>query len=195
MKRLFIPVKSNIKVKLPKELEDKKVGLVATVQYLDQLKELKGIYGGQVLGCNVENALRIKNIVDCYFLLSEGRFHALEIARKTGKDVYVMTGDKISKKELEDYKLRKLRNYNKFLHAKTIGILVSLKDGQNRLKLALELKKKIKKDCYIFVGDTFNLDKLEDFKGIDIFVNTACPRIEGKKIIQMDEIWQRRVFE
>lgn len=193
MKKLFIPVKSNIKIKFPKELESKKVGLVATVQYLDRLKELKGIYGGQVLGCNVENALKIKNKVDCYFLLSEGRFHALEIARKTGKDVYVMTGEKISRKELEDYEQKKLRNYNKFLHAKTIGILVSLKEGQNRMKEALELKKKIKKDCYIFVGDTFNLDKLEDFKGIDIFVNTACPRIEGNKIVQMEDVMNEMV--
>ena len=104
MKTLFIEVKSekDINVKLP----NGRVGLIASAQYLDQLKTLKiknSVYGSLVLGCNADNAIKIKNNVDYFLFLGEGRFHAMNVAIKTGKEVYIASGDKITKEEIERY--------------------------------------------------------------------------------------------
>jgi len=76
----------------------------------------------------------------------------------------------------------------KFYSADNIGILVSTKPGQNNLKEAIELKKKLKKNCYIFVSDMINEAELENFPFIQAWVNTACPRIEGKNIVNAEDI-------
>src|SRR3989338_3923728 len=101
MKTLFIEVKSekDINVKLP----NGRVGLIASAQYLDQLKTLKiknSVYGGLVLGCNADNAVKIKDKIDFYFFLGEGRFHAMNAAVKTGKEVYIASGDKITYEDI-----------------------------------------------------------------------------------------------
>ena len=51
----------------------------------------------------------------------------------------------------------------------------------------LKLRKEIK-DSYIFIDNTFNLSTLEDFSDIDIWINTACLRIEDKSIINMEDL-------
>jgi len=112
MKTLFIDVKGKkeLNIKLPKG----KVGLISSIQYLDQLKELNikdSVYGGVVLGCNADNAVKIKDKVDFYFFLGEGRFHAMNAAVKTEKEVYIASGDKISHEDIEKYK--KLVDYLK----------------------------------------------------------------------------------
>ena len=191
MQTCFIDIESKITFKIPQSLKGKKIGLLATSQYLKQLKSLKipnSIIGGQILGCNAKNAIKIKDKVDAYFLLTQGRFHAIEIATQTGKPVYIATGDKITKKEIEDYEKKRKGRINKFLHAKKIGILVSTKPGQKKLKLAEALKKKIKKPCYLLIDNTFDIPSLENFNDIDIFINTACPRIEGKNIVQARDL-------
>ena len=40
----------------------------------------------------------------------------------------------------------------------------------------------------IIVSDNINEQQLENFKGIDCWVNTACPRIEGGKMLNYSEI-------
>jgi len=191
MKKVLIPINSTIKLKVPREVINKKIGLLATSQYINQLKEIKipdSIYGGQVLGCNVSNALKIKDKIDVFFILTEGRFHALEVAFQTKKPTYTATGDKITEKDIEGYEKKKKGLLNKFFAAKKIGILVSTKPGQFQLKQAEQLKKKIKKPCYIFIDNTFDIPSLEDFNDVDIFINTACSRIESKNIIQMRDL-------
>jgi len=188
MKTIFIDVKDekDINVKLP----NGGVGLIASAQYLDQLKTLKiknSVYGGLVLGCNADNAIKIKNNVDYFLFLGEGRFHAMNVAIKTGKEVYIASGDKITKEEIERYNKETNGKVLKYLNAKKKGILVSTKSGQFNLKEALKLRKEIK-DSYIFIDNTFNLSTLEDFSDIDIWINTACLRIEDKSIINMEDL-------
>ena len=188
MKTLFIEVKSekDINVKLP----NGRVGLIASAQYLDQLKTLKiknSVYGGLVLGCNADNAVKIKGKVDYYLFLGEGRFHAMNVAIKTGKEVYIASGDKISKADIEKYKKELKGKILKYLNAKKKGILISTKEGQSNIKEALKLKNKIQ-DSYLFIDNTFDFSNLENFKDIDIWINTACSRIEGKNIINMEDL-------
>lgn len=195
MKYLFIEAKStNLEVKIPDEIKNKRVGLAASIQYLHLLKDVKknfknAIFAGQVTGCNISNAMKIKNKVDCFFILSEGRFHALEIARKTKKPVYIATGDKITEQEINDYEKRLTGKKIRFYNAKKIGILVSLKPGQYNLKLAESLKKKYKnKESYILMADNIDINSLENFQGIDMFINTACSRIESSNIINVEDL-------
>ena len=71
-----------------------------------------------------------------------------------------------------------------------IGIIVSLKPGQNNFYLVEKLKeslKKMGKKVYIFLFDDVN--NLEDFNFVQLWVNTACPRIKGKRIIQAYEVF------
>ena len=193
MKRLLIPLKAKIDIKdILKNIKlDGKIGLITTVQYLDYLKEankiLKNfIIGGQIIGCNINNALKIKDKVDKYLFIGEGRFHALEVALKTKKDVYIINPfdnklDKIKKDEIEkvkkDIKVKQL----KYLHAKNKGVLVCIKEGQFNLKEALKL------NLPIFLFDTLDEKELENFK-IDIWINTACKRIDNKNIINLEDL-------
>ena len=41
----------------------------------------------------------------------------------------------------------------------------------------ITLKKKIKKECYIFTADEIDFNQFENFSFIDCWINTACPRI------------------
>jgi diphthamide biosynthesis enzyme Dph1/Dph2-like protein len=70
-----------------------------------------------------------------------------------------------------------------------IGIIVSLKPGQNNFYLVEKLKKKLEKlgkKVFVFLFD--NIENLEDFNFIELWINTACPRIKGKKIVQAYEV-------
>lgn len=197
MKYFFIEVSKDLEYKIPAEIKNKKVGIVASVQFLNSVDKIKKefpswIFGGQVVGCNVLNALKLKDKVDCYYVLSEGRFHALEIARKTGKEVYVASGEKILKQEIRDYENKLTGRKMKYYNSDKIGILVSLKPGQYNLKLALDIKKKLlvegKKKAYIFMEDNIDVANLENFTGVGIFINTACSRIEASNIINYEDI-------
>ena len=69
-----------------------------------------------------------------------------------------------------------------------IGILVSTKPGQYNLNQALKLKKQLKKESYIFIFNKFEDFELENFPHIDFWINTACPRIEAKNVINARDL-------
>lgn len=208
MKTLFIEAKYKGEVKVDETTIDKlpkRIGLVSTVQFIGNLKSIKkeleknnkkAIIAGQILGCDFLKAEKIKNKVDCFLYIGSGSFHPLGLAYTISKPVFVYnpldnTLEKVSDNEIEKYKKRRKGAYLKFLTAENIGILVSTKTGQNQLKKALELKKRLKdKNCYIFTADTIDLNELENFPFIEAWVNTACPRIAEDKVglINIEEI-------
>jgi len=194
MKQLFIEAKYNKQVKISKEIIEKlpdKVGLVSSIQFIDSLPSIKkqlknkAIIGGQILGCKVSNAENIKNKVNAFLYIGDGKFHPLGIAIKTKKPVFTLSPfnnkfKKIEKQEIENYEKRKKAALVKFLHADTVGIIISTKPGQyyniDKLK---ELEKKYKdKKFYKFITDTIDYKQLENFPFIQAWLNTACPRIE-----------------
>ena len=66
----------------------------------------------------------------------------------------------------------------KFLNAKKIGVIITLKPGQEFMKTALMLEKKFsEKKFYFFVDEAVSFNQLENFNFIDMWMNTACPRI------------------
>lgn len=207
MKTLFIEAKSNVNFieEIKKIRVNGKVGLVTTIQHLHKLKDVQkvipnSIIGGQILGCDVSEAIKIKDKVDFFLYIGSGEFHPLEVALKTGKEVvsfnpFTKKTSKITKKDIEVMKKKIKGKYLKFLAAEKLGILVSTKPGQYNLKKALELQKKLeKKLSYIFIFNTLNERELENYSDIDIFINTACPRIDFKKVINLEDIISKKVI-
>ncbi|MBW2984123.1 2-(3-amino-3-carboxypropyl)histidine synthase subunit [Candidatus Woesearchaeota archaeon] len=212
MKTLFIPAKCEGKVKLDKKIIDKlpkRIGLVTTVQFVEHLDDIKRQlekhnkkvligkgkqqYKGQVLGCDFSSAESIADKVDCFLYFGSGKFHPIGLALKTKKEVFILmpvthSFSMIDKKDIEEHEKKKKVSLMKFYSADNVGILVSTKPGQYNLKKAIELKKKSKKKCYIFVSDMINEAELENFPFIQAWVNAACPRIESKKIVNVEDL-------
>lgn len=205
MKILHIPAKSEINIKKIVENLDLtgKIGLISTIQYVHQLKELSqkipnSIVCGQILGCNATKAKNKE--IEKYLYIGTGKFHPIEIKRTTNKEVYIAnpyTGKiiKLEDKEIEKIKKQEKIAYISYLKSNKIGLLVSTKSGQNNLAEAKEFKKKSEKKCYIFLFDTLNPESLEDFNDIECWINTACPRIAiddyskfNKPIINLEKI-------
>jgi len=211
MKRLFIPAEAEVDIihvieKALKRLP-KKIGLLTTAQHLSQLKKGKGfleksgkeaVLGGQILGCNQENAEKIAEKVDCFLFIGSGCFHPSGVLLKINKKIIIAnpySGEisEISEAEMEMLKKKKKGALLKFHSAKNIGILISTKPGQCNLEEAQKLKKKYnEKKFYLFVGDTFDFNELENFPFIECWVNTACPRIaedqSKKPIVNLEDL-------
>lgn len=219
MKTVFINAKYTGKVELNKiELDKlpKKIGLVTTVQFLGNIKEIisylknngKEVFidkdnqknMGQLLGCDVSAAIKIQNNVDAFLYIGSGRFHPIGVALKTNKDVFCFNPitnifSKLDNNEIEKYKKSKKARYSGFLYADNIGILVSTKLGQCSYKKAVGIKKNLEgkgKKAFIFAFDTLNSNEMENFPFIDFWVNTACPRIandeDKKNVIDMSDL-------
>ncbi|MBW2994806.1 2-(3-amino-3-carboxypropyl)histidine synthase subunit [Candidatus Woesearchaeota archaeon] len=193
MKTLFIPAKAKFDLKELKNLENmpKKLGLVTTIQFLDELPKIKKHLeengkqveiGGQILGCDVKNAEKIKDKVDAFLYIGSGHFHPGALL-DLGKDIYLQNGGKLELKKRKSM-------LAKFYASKEIGIIVSLKKGQKHMDWAEELKQRFKdKNFYMFVCDTLDYNQLENFPFIECWVNTACPRIaDDIKVVNYEEI-------
>ena len=211
MKTLFIYAKTDVDVKLVlSKIKFKgKLGMITSVQFIDQLKKIKDdrfVFGGQVLGCNVNNALKIKDEVDGFLFVGSGDFHPLGALYKIRKPVYVANPYTneikiLDRKEFDDYEKKRKGLLKKYLMAKKVGILVSIKPGQFHPRQYLDLRQKMEfiqklkdnmrdKETFVFIGDNFDLNELENFKDIEIWVNTACPRIGGKNLLNMEEVFK-----
>jgi len=201
MKRLFIEAKYTGKIKVDeKDIAQlpKNIGLATTVQFIDHLddikKQLKGKkvftekakqrYPGQILGCDVSSAEKIKDKIDAFLYVGTGHFHPIMLGL-LGKDVFLLDPfegsiKKLDKSITENYEKRKKGAMLKFLSSKNIGVLVSTKEGQNcSIKRLDDLEKKYKdKKFYMFVADNIDINQFQNFRFIESWVNTACPRLE-----------------
>ena len=177
------------------------IGLATTVQFLDYVDEVKQFleqrgkkvfidkmrqkYEGQLLGCDQGGAEKIKDNVDAFLYFGTGVFHPLGIAINVNRDVFCYDPlhaifSKIDSKQVETYNKKRKGAYLKYLEAKEIALLVSMKPGQNNFKKAADLKKHLVsmgKNAYIFVFDTLDFNQIENFPFVECWVNTACNRI------------------
>jgi len=189
------------------DLPEGKISLAATVQYLDlidlvveYLKD-KGrkvvvkrgaFYEGHVLGCNA-SAFDKKG--DVFLLLCDGRFHAMNNAILMDHEMYVFNSkalEKVEKKDIDDYYRKLDGKKKKFLISNNIGLLVSVKWGQN-FKAVLAVKEKMEKmgkRVYVFEADNIGVGEFENFQEIGIFVNSACFGLarDDNRIINLQDI-------
>lgn len=204
MRVLFVEAKKKFD-KFSKKLKidinlPRKIHLLYTIQYKILAEQLK-----KELEKNGYKVLAFQQIVGCSkvklkaspLFIGSGRFHALSLALSTGKQIFVYEDNKITKmpeQEVSEFRAREQGKLAKFLISDSIGLLVSLKPGQNKLKKVLELKKDLKsrfkgKNFYVFISDTINLQELENFN-CDFWVNLACPGVEfdSKRIVNYEKI-------
>lgn len=183
------------KKKLGLEKLPKKIGLLCSLQYLDDMKKIASLlekkgkkvflakgkiaeYKGQVLGCDIGAAKKIENKVDAFLLVSSGEFHLLQLALNVNKPIFILTSEikKVSKNEIKKLKQKKTARIKKFLSAEKIGILISIKPGQQNFPLALKLKKILEKQgkkVSLFLANEIN-NEMENFS-CKAWLNLACP--------------------
>lgn len=184
-KVMFIPAKGSfdckhINLKALEKSGFKKLGLISSIQFVDELEKVKKFLegegydcfvGGQILGCRVEKAYKIKNKVDAFLYIGDGLFHPTALYR-TQKPIFLYDGN-----ELKEPKKNKTALL-KFLHGEKIGVIVSTKHGQSFMNWTENLKKLFPdKNYYIFLCDTLDYKEMVNFNFIDAWVNTACNRI------------------
>ena len=203
MKLLHIEAKSRSKVNPNKILEiskklPKNIAIAYSIQFKDIARDIKKILLKnhkintfiQILGCSKP---RFPKNTEAILLIGSGRFHGISLAYETKLPIYILDRDNLSKITKEDVeKIKKIQKaaYLKFLYSENIGVLISTKPGQNRLKKALDLKKQIKdKKVYLFLTNNINVPEFENFN-INSWINTACPRLDmdNSSIININRI-------
>lgn len=230
MKTLFIPAKIKLKIDKSKILEiskqlPKNIAIVYSIQYKGLAFGLNAIIRKnhnitkfiQVLGCSKPSFPKATQAI---LLIGDGRFHALSLGFETKFPIYILNNNKleqISQKDVQILENRQKTAYLKFLNANEIGILVSTKPGQENLKKAIELRKKLNtykseisgatksktvpahrknepdfagnKKSYLFITNNIDVSEFENF-GLNSWVNTACPRIDmnDNSVININKI-------
>mgnify|MGYP001607055732 FL=1 len=157
----------------------------------------------QILGCDCYEDSFEKNIIknsDLILYVGDGLFHpkALLLSQIKSKEIKpIILFDPISdqikeinKKDIEKQIQKIKRNLRFFINSKNIGILVTIKPGQQYFSAAKKLKEKLEKEnkkAYIFIDDIINLNQLENYPFIQTWVNTACPRIGTDDILNIEK--------
>ncbi len=221
---VYIPARSNHEVipvveKAVSVLQGRNIGLATTIQHLHKLPETarlleakgfnvqvpgRGPWAhetGQVLGCDYFGLKKIQSQVDS-FLVIGSYFHGLGAALSVDKSTVLADPYDGTVKVLDHDRDRIIRQryamVDKARRANNFGIIVSTKPGQSNPQMALSILKQIEevgKKAVILYADEIVPQKLLDFTDVDVFVDTACPRLAlddperfPKPIITRDEI-------
>ncbi len=179
----------------------KTISLVTDSQHLHQMEKVKEILinngvkvkigkgggqlnDGQVFGCEFYPATKLKEEVDAYVFLGQSNFHASGIALSTNMPTYVLDPYFNEVREVTEFaqKLKKKATLAIFkaAEAKSFGIIVGLKEGQLSKLFALKFKKELEKEgktVQLFALTDITGERLNNLKGIDAFIQVACPRI------------------
>ena len=140
------------------------------------------IHRAQVLGCDYTSLKPLEDRVDA-FLIIGSVFHALGMAMLTEKRTYAVDPETQAVKELGEMRKRILMqryaNIVRFREAGRVGVVVSVKPGQERLGLAkilAHLLSKHGKEAFVITADEVGEQLITEY-GFDAYINTACPRL------------------
>jgi 2-(3-amino-3-carboxypropyl)histidine synthase len=174
-------------------LKGRTIGLVTTVQHVHLIpameaflhsKRITSIVAegggrtpnrGQVLGCNFAAAKATG--ADEILFVGTGLFHPIGIALATHARVIALDPLTGTAQEVNGDVLmrRRFAVIEKARGAKTVGIIVSTKSGQQRMELARRLASLSPKAVIVSMREV-NPDELLNL-GFTCYVNTACPRL------------------
>jgi len=200
VKLAFVDVRYKLPVVLPQDFLEQlpqRVVLFLNIQFHYQYQELKrqieatgrtvltvrpkhAWHEGQILGCSVEEWSVGQ---EGFVYVGDGLFHPKAILFQNEQKVYIYDPKTQKTKILSKEDLAQIERSRKgaraaFLAAQHVGFLITTKYGQTRLRDALALQEKFPdKTFYYLVADVIDFSKLEDFPFIQVYVNTACPRI------------------
>jgi len=178
-----------------------RIGLVTTVQHIDELEEVRrtlsdagksvtlgdaGLmkYPGQITGCDYSNAESVKDQVDAFLFIGSGRFHPLGLALDVGKPTVVADPYEGRAYSIDHEAQRLIRKrwacISVAKESKYFGILIGLKVGQTDLKAAVKIKDLLVekgRNATLLALREINNGALLQFPSLEAFVNTACPRV------------------
>jgi 2-(3-amino-3-carboxypropyl)histidine synthase len=182
-------------------LKGKKISLLTDSQHLHQIEPVKKILenggitvkigkgkgqlnDGQVFGCEFYPASETKEDVDANVFLGQSNFHAAGVALATNKPTYILDPYFNEIREVTEFANKLQRKATlaiyKAAEAKSFGIIVGLKEGQLSKLTALKFKRELEKEgkeVQLFALTNITNDRLQNIKGIDAFIQVACPRI------------------
>ncbi|MBN3037295.1 MAG: diphthamide biosynthesis enzyme Dph2 [Candidatus Diapherotrites archaeon] len=170
----------------------KSVAIITTIQHAKELGKAKAMLErsgkevtipkleavpGQVLGCTRYPELN----VDTILFIGTGLFHPIQAAAQTAREVVAADPftNQVQRIDATKYRKEKALRMTKASNARTFGIIVSSKPGQENWSAARTAQDKILaegKEAFIVRMDLITPDALENL-GFDAFVITACPRI------------------
>ena len=140
-------------------------------------------YDGQVLGCDFTTVRAIREHVDAFLVLGS-RFHAIGVAIATGRPTVLANPyEQVAEDVVPEARRVLARRYASIREAEgasCFGVIIGLKPGQMRLQQALkarELLREAGREAVLLAASEIRPDWLADFRDIDAFVNTACPRL------------------
>jgi len=158
----------------------------------------------QILGCDLYHDSFEEDIIgnsDIIIYVGDGLFHpkALLLSQINKEKIKpILLYDPMAKEmqilnenDIKEQIQRTKRNLRMFINSKTIGILVTVKPGQQYFNAAKRLKEfleKQNKKAYIFIDDSIDLNALENYPFIDSWVNTACPRIGSDDLLNTNKV-------
>ena len=179
----------------------KNIGLVTTVQHVDKLGEVRRIltdagkivvvgdagrmrYPGQIIGCDYSNAESIKDKVDAFIFFGGGRFHPLGLVLQVRKptivaDPYEGRAYSIDH-EAQELIRKRWACICKAKESRSFGVLVGLKAGQRDFETAARIKDLLvenSRQASLLALKEINNRALLQFPSLEVFVNTACPRV------------------
>jgi 2-(3-amino-3-carboxypropyl)histidine synthase len=191
-------IRPAVQAALPR-LTGPKIGVIATTQHLHKLPHAVQILKdngfqpivnegdtrisapGQVLGCNYTSA---DKDAQSYLYIGSGNFHPLGLALSTDKPIICADPYTNEVRDMEAERTRFLKQrYGAIAAARdaqTFGVLSSSKQGQLRWNMAKALKQRIERrgrKAYLILLRQFSPDYLINFRHLDAFVSTACPRV------------------
>jgi 2-(3-amino-3-carboxypropyl)histidine synthase len=193
----------SVATKCAKELKGKyrTMSLLTDSQHLHQIEGAKKIFedhgysviigkgkgqlrDAQVFGCEFYPAYNIQKRVDAYIFLGQSMFHSASVAMSTEKPTFMLDPYFDEYLQVNEFaqgmQKRAILSIYKALDAEKIGIIIGLKEGQFAHVRALELKKEFEeldKKVQMIALTEITDDRMQVFKGIDAFVQVACPRI------------------
>jgi 2-(3-amino-3-carboxypropyl)histidine synthase len=191
----------SVAAKCAEMLHGKTVSLVTDSQHLNQVDSVKKILeengitvkigkgkgqlnDGQVFGCEFYPAMEIRDQVDANVFMGQSNFHASGLALSTNKPTFVLDPYFNEVRDVTEFAQMLQRKATlsiyKAAEAKTFGIIVGLKEGQIAKTFALKFKRELEKEgkiVQLFALTDITNERLCNLKGIDAFIQVACPRI------------------
>ncbi len=179
----------------------KNISVLTNSQHLFQLEKVKNIFiengfnvisgkgkghlnESQVFGCEFYPAYDTQHMIDAYVFLGQSMFHSLSIAMVTDKPTYMLDPYyeeySLVNENAKKFEKRAVLQIYKAVDAETIGIIIGLKDGQFSKKKALDFKRtfeKLGRKVQLIALTDITEDRINNFRGIDAFIQVACPRI------------------
>ena len=187
--------------KCAEEFRGRSVSLVTDSQHLHEVDNVRKILeeggvrvligkgkgqlnDGQVFGCEFYPVMETRDGADANIFLGQSNFHAAGVALSTDRPTYLLDP---YFNEIRDVTMfarnlqkRSILAVYKAAEAESFGIIVGLKEGQFSKTTALKFRRELEalgKRVQLFALTEITDDKLRNLKGIDAFIQVACPRI------------------